>query len=768
MIKTPYFQTFENYFWQWEEQGTVISVPNGSTIAYTAFLEEIIPALSTLGLPPFGALLLAIAATSGNAGRMLEDIGACICEIHLEEDKEQALYFLELLSSVPDEFKKGKKKVQLFQAVFQGCHGSYSQKKSPAIMRMLTDKAEMEICLTPVPYNLNILVRDIRVFSLLARKITSVQQILDRVMELPELPDDFDVKEPHLTEQLAVPTDLIDQLSNHEQTRLVGTLIRQLWSGLNIPAHSSSTGSQPLGGISDLTNKGDFDKLLISEFANDDFVFLSRLANNEALFIQREIPPQQQEHERVMLIDSSLKNWGTPRTVAFAIMLAIAKHPKTDIPCRSFVIGDGYKEVRFDSVSELTDALGQLDVRLNCSKGLKAYFRDFPPRRQQEVFLISEKSTVQQAEMLKVLNEFHHALDYRIHTDALGHIDVYKKQQHSRRLIQQLQLPLDDLWKKENRSGSRAVGDEHAHEFPILFYPPNSAELIPSADGMLCIVIASDGNVFRMVENSAMRKRNPGQAKGIDLIRKLPFRGEYEVGPDSMGNSVFIIVDVSQNRGVLYNLKTQKESNVFFDRQGISNGSLFFSKGYFRYHSPAGNWQIDPDTAEVRKDNTESSPVKQKLREARQELLAGFPALTNERSVLKHVTSVSISSRNTLVFNAHEVRLSSPSETIKIRYRKDCDHLLQSHEVTAGTFNFPEGSSVEIHESGMAILKSSNPVIPKIFIPLLLETKLGMATADFFCGDPFFNKGRTKSISVSDFYVKFIEPFMSTILSHGT
>ena len=38
----------------------------------------------------------------------------------------------------------------------------------------------------------------------------------------------------------------------------------------------------PLGGVSDITNRGDWDKLLLSELAHDDLTLTARLANNVA------------------------------------------------------------------------------------------------------------------------------------------------------------------------------------------------------------------------------------------------------------------------------------------------------------------------------------------------------------------------------------------------------------------------------------------------------------------------------------------------------
>ncbi|NJO02197.1 MAG: hypothetical protein HC880_11360 [Bacteroidia bacterium] len=103
------------------------------------------------------------------------------------------------------------------------------------------------------------------------------------------------------------PQERIEQLLSHEQTFHLGALVRSLWAGLSIPLHSPLPNQQPLGGFSDISNKGSLNRLLISEFAYDDLSFLSRLANQEALYINREMPPQSDNRERIILIDVSIK-----------------------------------------------------------------------------------------------------------------------------------------------------------------------------------------------------------------------------------------------------------------------------------------------------------------------------------------------------------------------------------------------------------------------------------------------------------------------------
>ncbi len=767
MAKGNYFQSIENYFWHWEEQGEVVSIPGGSTIAYRAFLKEIIPVLSLQGLPPFGALLLAIIATNANGKQLLNELDSLIMDDNTEEERARAKDFLMLLTSVPEEFKRGSKKLQLFQAIFEKCHGVGSIKNTREIIGAISSP-ELDDCLTPAPYSRKVLIRDLRVFSVLAPKLTTVQQILDKIAALPELPDLFELLEPPFEAgKEAPPTDFISELIANDRTRPVGTLIKHLWGGLNIPVHSSLPSSQPLGGISDLTNKGDFDKLLVSEFANDDLVFLSRLANNEALYIQREIPPQQNNLERIILIDSSLKNWGTPKTVAFAIMLAISKHPKTDIPCRSYVIGEKYKEIDSNSISSLIDALSELDAQLNAVNGLTDYLNDFPPGKEQELFVITEQSILKQSSMLKAVNEFHHAVAYWIYTDAVGNIDVYKKQQHSKRLLQHIQLPLEELWKKESAPRKVHRGAFRG-EYPILFYPSNGYEYVPAVDGKTCLLVSNDSKLFRFSEEFSRTEFTTNNTKGLELIwDKIPFRGQYEIGWNSDGNQVLVIVDPHENQCILYNLSTRIERPAFFDKNTISKGGLHYDGGNFRYRSSKGNWVIHPDIALATPDHSESFETNQQFREAKQSVLNKIPGLNTQRNILKNIYSISISEQRNLVFNNHELRFNHHSGTIKIVNCKTLNKIAKSTETISDEFTFDDGSKIEVNRSGMLILKSSNPSVPTIFVPSVLDTKIGVATQNAFCGDEFFKKTEAKSLTTVEFQNAFIEPFIKNILTYG-
>lgn len=311
-----YFQSYDNYFWQWEDNGEVLAIPGDSTIAYRAFIGEVYQKIIPQGIPPFGSLLLAIIATNPDSKDSLVAVNRLLQKLMTENERafiDRVFSFLHVLSEVPKEYKTGNKRIILLQSIFQSCHNILSADNSKRIFgNYFSAPIDKPLLLKKEKFSSHVFVRDLRTLELIGQKLPTVNDIIDRMAGLPELKEEIEI--PVSVEESSVTKDFVEELIDHTKTFHVGSLIKRLWSGLNIPVHASQPSQQPIGGISDLTNKGDFDKLLLSEFANDDLVFLSRLANNEALYIHREIPPANNDFQRVILIDVSLKNWGTPKT----------------------------------------------------------------------------------------------------------------------------------------------------------------------------------------------------------------------------------------------------------------------------------------------------------------------------------------------------------------------------------------------------------------------------------------------------------------------
>ncbi len=266
---------------------------------------------------------------------------------------------------------------------------------------------------------------------------------------MPDLSEDeiLDLESNQISEDN--PKDLIEQLINDPKSRQIGLLIKLIWAGFNIPIFSAHPSDQPLGGVSDLTTKGDFDKLLISEFANDDLTFMSRLANNEALFFHREMPPITDTKKRIILIDVSLKSWGTPKILAHATSLAIANHPKSKIKLNAFLVSEEYSPINYDTIGNIIDGIQKVGISLNASKGIESFLEGNKRDKSLEIFLITTEEGSKDPQIKIIVSENKNLFKYLILTNSEGEIKFFRNQNNATKHLQTIKLPLSSLWKKQ-------------------------------------------------------------------------------------------------------------------------------------------------------------------------------------------------------------------------------------------------------------------------------------------------------------------------------
>lgn len=296
------------------------------------------------------------------------------------------------------------------------------------------------------------------------------------MVDLPELEDEV------IQEETSIETDkdFIQELIEDPKTFQVGSLIKRIWSGLKIPMRHLSPGEQPIGGISDMTNKGELSRMLLSEFANEDEVFMNRVANNEALYIQREIPPEENIFERIILIDTSLKNWGTPKVLAFASAIAVIKHPKAHSKCKVFALGQTNVAISLDKVEEVVDNLNQVSPVLEVSSALDRFFQEEHKEKDLEVFFITHQENLMNENIQRTIHENRDRLKFLVTTSADGELNFYKHHKGARKHVQKIVLPLKELWanppqRRKNRDHDTSSSGKKTDlplNYPILFPTP--------------------------------------------------------------------------------------------------------------------------------------------------------------------------------------------------------------------------------------------------------------------------------------------------------
>ena len=762
-----YFQAYHSYFWQWEDGSEVIAIPNGSTIAYRALVLDTIQLLSGQGLPPFGSLLLAIMATNPTGPVDINTVYAIINEVAPEQyqhEKAEAIAFLKLLSEVPSAYREGKSRVLLFQTLFAECHNRVSSRKSKRILAAY--KSEETLDNAPVDFHPKVFHQDFRTISLLNKRFSDVSSIVDALSSVPIIADE--VLPAHSSAGLEGNPDWVEALIENPKTFPVGSLVHRIWSGLRIPMRHALPSEQPMGGVSDLTNKGSFDRLLISEFAYDDLTLLSRLANQEALYLHREVPPSSDHDTRVVLLDISLKNWGTPRTIAFALLLAIARHPKSAAPCQAFAVGSSYEPLPFGSTEEVITSLQQLDGSLHPAAGLAQFFQDHPGTKRREVIVMMSPDTLRLPSMQKMLPTYAPLVHYWLHPDRTGRVTLYHQRGHHRKHIQDFHLPLDKLWQKHpppvnaTATSSTATG--------LLFpYTSQAKRMLSAPDGTV-FCITTDKKVFRFGGTSARYAQ-----KGWELVcEALPFAADsLEVGTSASGNYLLLLFSRQRREIVLLNLKTGRQQTVAFPEwRSSAYPHFFFYQGRFYYlfiGYPSRYWTLEPgDTQMASFEN-----IPKDITDAYKKRLHSIETLTQQMpsspGVLKNINSVFINQVGNLVFNIHELQI------LNGRLRLQNGGFVERRHVASvtgkGQFRFSDGSSITLHRSGRLTLVSSDPAIPTLFIPSVVSGTLGVATETVFAGNEYYLPPHwppDRVIQIFVFYKKYIAPFIQTIEQHGT
>jgi hypothetical protein len=763
MNPTHYFQSYEPYFWRWEEDAEVLALADGSTIAYTEEILKTLAVVAENGLPPFGVLLLvnvAINSTEGDALSFIENrlTGLKIGDVKLDSQmKAEAFQVLRLLQSMPQEYKTGQRRQMLFQAIFENTHNRVKAATSRGIVNFLKEKKNRSFIQIKKALTPNVFMKDVQILMLLSRKFKDVQSIIKAIEGLPELEDE---QLPLLETKTVSETtykDFVEELMDNPQTFQVGALIKPIWAGFKIPIFNAHPSEQPLGGVSDLSNKGSFDKLLISEFANDDLVFMSRLANNEALYLQREMPPVTDKLQRIILIDISLKAWGIPKILAHASSLAISKHPASKSESNAFVVGDAYHPMSYEKTDLLVDGLQKVAVGLNAHKGIEMFLKEHKNSKQLEIFYITTTDGLKYPEINKILAEHHALFKYLITTNAEGDINFYRNRNNAFKHLQTIKLPLERLWKKpvSTTTTKPLVKPPLDHSPPILLSILSKKRLIVSLETGEMYLVANNC-LFRCVNrlnepsnlgtNDALERitQETIKSKGCELVLSdVPTNGIHEIGEYEDGGLLFLVLNYINNHYeiTITNLNTFKHAKLIYTKNAI--GPIIFSGGIFSFSiGPVTHFlkpNFDTQTIEIEQKEGHHNTPSDRHYNDRQKEINCFKAPSF--SILKNITEVYINQNNFLVFNKHQLQIGGHNnqfftyqnlkDWVKIKYSAEYNEIKK-------TFIFNDGSEIIINSKSFFILKSSDKQIPTIYLPSNIDVPIGIATQTHFAGSNYF------------------------------
>ncbi len=117
---------------------------------------------------------------------------------------------------------------------------------------------------------------------------------------------------------------LLNKLRDDEELGQFIQMAANAASTVALPRRPSDPDELQIGGVSDITNRGQPERLLMTELAADPDLLMARIAHGQALYLRRESPPQHRALRRRVLIENGVRMWGITRLRATAFALAVA------------------------------------------------------------------------------------------------------------------------------------------------------------------------------------------------------------------------------------------------------------------------------------------------------------------------------------------------------------------------------------------------------------------------------------------------------------
>jgi len=327
-------------WWRWEDNAQVLAWDDGRTIAFMPEVAAVIKRLAPGGLPPFAAVTLLLAAchddwlTSDARRRTIRRCDGAAQPFKTTTAAEAAGHWiaaemnalvagLDAISRLPEPLRgSAALKAHLAEVVFETAKNRGSTEEGQRIASALASGLS-EGSLRPRLASESAL-------GAFAMQVAGMADGLARVtseslayrvktgLDQPVIPEQQELSPPEKVRRLLADLRSDDELGG------LAKLAQDLMAAVTVPRSLRMREELPLGGVSDLTNRGTLDRLLVSELAQDDMTLAVRVAVNEALYLRRESPPREPPHHRAILLDAGIRMWGIPRVFGTAVALALA------------------------------------------------------------------------------------------------------------------------------------------------------------------------------------------------------------------------------------------------------------------------------------------------------------------------------------------------------------------------------------------------------------------------------------------------------------
>jgi hypothetical protein len=809
-----YFKSPANYFWHWTDAGRVIEWREGDTICYREDLVNILKKLTSEGWPPLGSILLILSACREKAGSAAANQGVLYCTLRLLDFFEknrvelydsksnmlEGIRFLQYVAALPADLRSGPNRTWLLYVIFKEAKPKISSNDTAYFINAfnsgnldstLFDERNIDHVTTFLrSVHFETTFRDDMAWLQRAAKAFPTGADLERTVRtgMPDVPDAAEVEEPE--QQTG---DLLEQLKQDPKTAGLAQLTHRLVAALNIPMHAHGSSDQLFGGVSDITNRGNFDRLLLSELAHDDLSLMARLANNEALYLRREELPSQPEKQRVLLIDTTIKMWGLPRVFAVSAALACARNNKAKARVLSYTLfGNDFKEVDLTTRDGVVHSLEQLDAALHCGRGLTVFMEQAKLSEDDEVFLVTEEQATHNVLFQSILASLKKPVNFLVTVNRSGELQFYEYIRGRRKLLSEAKFDLQELLfntkaKKKIKITRNGTGKLPAFlgQYPNpLFFPTSKIRYFAG-----CFYELEKGHVVCVTIDQRVLYWD-SRTKGAREIIECLEPGRFCFGAADDAKVHILVCSGSAKCCRLYevNLNDNNVEITKLPETLTQVTELAYDNGYFHIKANDHWFSIEAGTGTVQAGGSKLSKfdeIVQKYKN-RPVNLSYFKKLVNDGyTTLNSVKSVYINHDGELGCDERHVAFKDKSGMIfiehnqqdknkgwKVHKAREVDPPLfdiSNSNLKFSKFVWDDGSEVVVDSRGLLHLRSSDSSIPEITIVMIMGKPTACWAADGrVCGSAYFTGVNTaESRDVAGFYYNYIQRFIDTVKDHG-
>jgi hypothetical protein len=480
-----YFLPQAESFWRWGDNGEVLIWEDGATIAFREELVPIFERLADRGLPPMGMIALVLAATKENWERKFQyyssvnapeddgyQIHAALPIKYQVQDLIQGVQGLQNVSQFSSDLLSDlSAKVELVDLALENVSDRTRPEQSDEIVEEIRNGLGAEICswqlewpyygapcdiwpeIVKIPNSL----KDLAESTLRLRMQTGLDELPVATEE--ELPD------------CELARALITELSEDTELEGFARLTRNLMAAISLPKPVSDLAAMPLGGVSDITNRGPLDRLLLSELAHDDLTLAVRIAVNEAMYLRRENPSSNPDRHRVILLENGIRSWGIPKVFATAASLAlIAKSSKETTVSTFRANGERIEPVDLVLRDGLIEQLGELSIDIHPGEALEA-FEEYVNQLDMdtEPVLITTTDVWEDKNFQEYLSEVSLSVLYIGLVDRDGQFELIERTKAGRHTLRKNRFELNDLFAYPNASKEALIREDLASDLPAIF-----------------------------------------------------------------------------------------------------------------------------------------------------------------------------------------------------------------------------------------------------------------------------------------------------------